>query len=219
MLRQRLGQSFVALVTHPYSGYLQRYLTPPSPPQSNQIITAEIFDSFNMNPVNTFQSFYNLASILTENLIYPTGKRPHECEVCGKAFKHKHHLMEHQRLHSGEKPYQCNRCFKKFSHSGSYSQHMNHRYSYCRRGIVGPVCKGDKFKKNVDGDKEKDMISKKPEMQNSVASDKQVPSTSSRPSLRNTVAESDPFMKGLQIQYQCNSRIMQASSPEHPTIV
>lgn len=88
--------------------------------------------------------------------IHYTGKRPHECEVCGKAFKHKHHLMEHQRLHSGEKPYQCNRCFKKFSHSGSYSQHMNHRYSYCRRGIVGPVCKGDKFKRNNDsnsGDK------------------------------------------------------------------
>ncbi|XP_071825186.1 zinc finger E-box-binding homeobox 1-like isoform X2 [Apostichopus japonicus] len=116
----------------------------------------------------TFQKHSSLLRHVYEH----SGKRPHECEVCGKAFKHKHHLMEHQRLHSGEKPYQCNRCFKKFSHSGSYSQHMNHRYSYCRRGIVGPVCKGDKFKKNVDGDKEKDMISKKPEMQNSVASDK-----------------------------------------------
>ncbi|XP_077414787.1 zinc finger E-box-binding homeobox 1-like isoform X1 [Vanacampus margaritifer] len=62
-----------------------------------------------------------------------TGKRPHECPVCKKAFKHKHHLIEHSRLHSGEKPYQCNKCGKRFSHSGSYSQHMNHRYSYCKR--------------------------------------------------------------------------------------
>ncbi|XP_061549545.1 zinc finger E-box-binding homeobox 1-like isoform X2 [Phycodurus eques] len=62
-----------------------------------------------------------------------TGKRPHECPVCHKAFKHKHHLIEHSRLHSGEKPYQCNKCGKRFSHSGSYSQHMNHRYSYCKR--------------------------------------------------------------------------------------
>ncbi|XP_057713442.1 zinc finger E-box-binding homeobox 1-like isoform X2 [Corythoichthys intestinalis] len=61
-----------------------------------------------------------------------TGKRPHECPVCKKAFKHKHHLIEHSRLHSGEKPYRCNKCGKRFSHSGSYSQHMNHRYSYCK---------------------------------------------------------------------------------------
>ncbi|KAI4871306.1 hypothetical protein NFI96_007658 [Prochilodus magdalenae] len=61
------------------------------------------------------------------------GKRPHECGVCKKAFKHKHHLIEHMRLHSGEKPYQCDKCGKRFSHSGSYSQHMNHRYSYCKK--------------------------------------------------------------------------------------
>lgn len=61
------------------------------------------------------------------------GKRPHECSICKKAFKHKHHLIEHSRLHSGEKPYQCDKCGKRFSHSGSYSQHMNHRYSYCKK--------------------------------------------------------------------------------------
>uniref|UniRef100_A0A8C6UNZ3 C2H2-type domain-containing protein n=1 Tax=Neogobius melanostomus TaxID=47308 RepID=A0A8C6UNZ3_9GOBI len=62
-----------------------------------------------------------------------TGRRPHECLVCKKAFKHKHHLIEHARLHTGIKPYQCDKCGKRFSHSGSYSQHMNHRYSYCKR--------------------------------------------------------------------------------------
>lgn len=62
-----------------------------------------------------------------------TGKRPHECKICNKAFKHKHHLIEHSRLHSGEKPYQCDKCGKRFSHSGSYSQHMNHRYAYCSK--------------------------------------------------------------------------------------
>ncbi|XP_054279484.1 zinc finger E-box-binding homeobox protein zag-1-like isoform X3 [Macrosteles quadrilineatus] len=60
------------------------------------------------------------------------GQRPHKCDVCMKAFKHKHHLTEHKRLHSGEKPFQCTKCLKRFSHSGSYSQHMNHRYSYCK---------------------------------------------------------------------------------------
>ena len=58
--------------------------------------------------------------------------RPHKCEDCDKAFKHKHHLTEHRRLHSGEKPFQCPKCHKRFSHSGSYSQHINHRFSYCK---------------------------------------------------------------------------------------
>ncbi|XP_049450286.1 zinc finger E-box-binding homeobox 2a isoform X2 [Epinephelus fuscoguttatus] len=74
-------------------------------------------------------------SLLSRKKIKKTesGKRPHQCQICKKAFKHKHHLIEHSRLHSGEKPYQCDKCGKRFSHSGSYSQHMNHRYSYCKR--------------------------------------------------------------------------------------
>ncbi|XP_022258024.1 zinc finger E-box-binding homeobox 2-like [Limulus polyphemus] len=58
--------------------------------------------------------------------------RPYQCDECSKAFKHKHHLTEHKRLHSGEKPFQCRKCLKRFSHSGSYSQHMNHRFNYCK---------------------------------------------------------------------------------------
>lgn len=61
-----------------------------------------------------------------------SGQRPYKCVECPRAFKHKHHLTEHKRLHSGEKPFQCTKCLKRFSHSGSYSQHMNHRYSYCK---------------------------------------------------------------------------------------
>ncbi|XP_015431653.1 PREDICTED: zinc finger protein 1 [Dufourea novaeangliae] len=61
-----------------------------------------------------------------------SGQRPYKCMECTRAFKHKHHLTEHKRLHSGEKPFQCRKCLKRFSHSGSYSQHMNHRYSYCK---------------------------------------------------------------------------------------
>ncbi|XP_036411834.1 zinc finger E-box-binding homeobox 1 isoform X1 [Colossoma macropomum] len=76
---------------------------------------------------------FQKSSSLLRHKYEHTGKRPHECGVCKKAFKHKHHLIEHTRLHSGEKPYQCDKCGKRFSHSGSYSQHMNHRYSYCKK--------------------------------------------------------------------------------------
>ena len=58
--------------------------------------------------------------------------RPYKCDTCDKAFKLKHHLLEHSRLHSGERPYECTSCGKKFRHSGSYSQHVNNRSKFCR---------------------------------------------------------------------------------------
>ncbi|XP_073469902.1 zinc finger E-box-binding homeobox protein zag-1-like [Aquarana catesbeiana] len=78
------------------------------------------------------KTFQKSSSLLRHKYEH-TGNRPHQCEVCSKAFKHKHHLIEHVRLHSGEKPYCCDKCGKRFSHSGSFSQHMNHRYSYCHK--------------------------------------------------------------------------------------
>nr|XP_045602257.1 zinc finger E-box-binding homeobox protein zag-1-like isoform X2 [Procambarus clarkii] len=75
---------------------------------------------------------FNKQSSLARHKYEHSGQRPFKCDLCPKAFKHKHHLTEHSRLHTGEKPYQCHKCLKRFSHSGSYSQHMNHRYSYCK---------------------------------------------------------------------------------------
>ncbi|XP_049820641.1 zinc finger protein 1 isoform X3 [Aethina tumida] len=75
---------------------------------------------------------FSKQSSLARHKYEHSGQRPHKCDECPKAFKHKHHLTEHKRLHSGEKPFQCSKCLKRFSHSGSYSQHMNHRYSYCK---------------------------------------------------------------------------------------
>ncbi|GFY76434.1 zinc finger E-box-binding homeobox protein zag-1 [Trichonephila inaurata madagascariensis] len=75
---------------------------------------------------------FSKQSSLARHKYEHSGLRPHKCEECLKAFKHKHHLTEHKRLHSGEKPYQCRKCYKRFSHSGSYSQHMNHRFNYCK---------------------------------------------------------------------------------------
>ena len=82
-----------------------------------------------------YRSKFNLKHPLdTPTNTIPTnaGRRPFTCHICTKAFKHKHHLTEHSRLHSGEKPFVCTKCNKRFSHSGSFSQHMNHRFKFCK---------------------------------------------------------------------------------------
>ncbi|XP_052403779.1 zinc finger E-box-binding homeobox 1 isoform X1 [Carassius gibelio] len=109
---------------------------------------------------------FQKSSSLLRHKYEHTGKRPHECGICNKAFKHKHHLIEHTRLHSGEKPYQCDKCGKRFSHSGSYSQHMNHRYSYCKRdthelpeqvSTSTPPSQLDSDERESDGEEEEDL--------------------------------------------------------------
>ncbi|RUS89638.1 hypothetical protein EGW08_002559 [Elysia chlorotica] len=75
---------------------------------------------------------FSKQSSLARHKYEHSGARPFKCDMCTKAFKHKHHLTEHRRLHSGEKPFRCSKCGKRFSHSGSYSQHMNHRYKFCK---------------------------------------------------------------------------------------
>jgi uncharacterized Zn-finger protein len=59
-------------------------------------------------------------------------ERRYQCPTCSKRFKHKHHLKEHERLHTGEKPYTCDKCGKRFSHSGMFYEYVALRLAVIR---------------------------------------------------------------------------------------
>ena len=45
-------------------------------------------------------------------------------QVCGKAFKRKHHLQEHSYIHSDDKPYKCDTCSKTFNQRICLTKHL-----------------------------------------------------------------------------------------------
>lgn len=51
------------------------------------------------------------------------GERRFVCDVCGRSYKRRDNLSQHQRSHTGERPYVCSQCGSSFSQRWALHYH------------------------------------------------------------------------------------------------
>ncbi|XP_031735429.1 zinc finger E-box-binding homeobox 2-like, partial [Anarrhichthys ocellatus] len=119
---QRPSRDRSETIQRPFRDHLeQRSPTFFAPPVSSASLSAQRLPLVLHHNISLLLFFCLQPPLLSD----AAGNRKFKCSECGKAFKYKHHLKEHLRIHSGEKPYECSNCKKRFSHSGSYSSHIS----------------------------------------------------------------------------------------------
>ncbi|XP_014460035.3 zinc finger protein 501-like [Alligator mississippiensis] len=67
---------------------------------------------------------FRYKSRLLEHQRTHSGERPHLCGDCGKSFASPSQLRVHRRIHTGEKPYHCSHCGKSFNQASPLQVHQ-----------------------------------------------------------------------------------------------
>ncbi|GFO31731.1 Zinc finger protein 93 [Plakobranchus ocellatus] len=118
-----------------------------------------LWDSTTGQGPYTFHVFHGYASTLSNQGRINTGKKLHECDVCGKQFVQNGNLSVHKRIHTGEKPYTCNICGKMFTFSSCLSKHTlihtgqkPHKCDICGKGFT-VSCELSRHKRIHTGEK------------------------------------------------------------------
>uniref|UniRef100_A0A1B0D574 C2H2-type domain-containing protein n=1 Tax=Phlebotomus papatasi TaxID=29031 RepID=A0A1B0D574_PHLPP len=69
------------------------------------------------------KDFKQKSTLLQHERIH-TDSRPYGCPECGKRFRQQSHLTQHLRIHANEKPYSCAYCPRSFRQRAILNQHL-----------------------------------------------------------------------------------------------
>ncbi|KAJ8669720.1 hypothetical protein QAD02_000979 [Eretmocerus hayati] len=69
------------------------------------------------------KDFKQKSTLLQHERIH-TDSRPYGCPECGKRFRQQSHLTQHLRIHANEKPYACAYCERTFRQRAILNQHL-----------------------------------------------------------------------------------------------
>lgn len=69
------------------------------------------------------KDFKQKSTLLQHERIH-TDTRPYGCPECGKRFRQQSHLTQHLRIHANEKPYSCAYCPRSFRQRAILNQHL-----------------------------------------------------------------------------------------------
>ena len=69
------------------------------------------------------KDFKQKSTLLQHDRIH-TDARPYPCSECGKRFRQQSHLTQHLRIHANEKPFTCAYCSRSFRQRAILNQHI-----------------------------------------------------------------------------------------------
>ena len=75
------------------------------------------------------------ASVFKAHLLIHEGVKPHSCSTCGKSFRKKNHLKEHEEIHKGDtrkRDFECTVCQKRFFQAKILKSHMVTHDTNCK---------------------------------------------------------------------------------------
>ncbi|XP_049431835.1 zinc finger protein 501-like [Epinephelus fuscoguttatus] len=85
---------------------------------------AAVTDSSDSRGIWRHTCYATNADVLFLRFRVHSEERPFRCTDCGKTFKLKRELVQHQVVHTGEKPFRCEECGAEFSGSCAFKTHM-----------------------------------------------------------------------------------------------